>query len=321
MDKKELCHQIDLLQNQLDQLDSKLQAQNYHLVQTTQDLNDQKSTSTQIRLLAEDSERALDELRRQLGIKHEELHNFEQANFRLEKKLMDSQELNRSHKDEINSLRMTVHSLDKDKDDLLMASDEKAVENVTLKQDLASKLREVDELNQQLAQLDAALDRANDELKSRLKEISQMRGQIEHITEENNDLHRRYESGSRENKRLQDDLITVTRENQVLHCELDKSNGDKDHMKEQLQDYINEVHKFEELLNQKEHDRSNLLDQYRDITNELNDMKMTLNSFESETNNLKVECQMKHTENKHIRERLDRIEREYQQVKIIFKGS
>ena len=314
MDKKELCHQIDLLQSQLGQLDAKVQAQNYHLAQTTQDLNEQKSTSTQIRLMAEDSERALDELRRQLGLKHEEVHNFEQATFRLEKKLMDLQEINRSLKDEINSLRMTVHALDKDKDDLLGALDEKAVENVALKQDLADKMRDVDELNQQLAQLDAALDRANEELKARLKEISQMRTQVERVSEENSDLHRRYESGARENKRLQDDLITVTRENQVLHCELDKSNGDKDHLKEQLQDYINEVQKFEELLNQKEHDRSNLLDQYRDITNELNDMKMTLNSFESETNNLKVDCQMKHAENKRLRERLDQIEREFQQV-------
>lgn len=87
LNKKELCQQIDLLQNQLEQLESKVQAQNYQLAQTNQDLNEQKSTSTQIRILAEDSERALDELKRQLAIKNDELHNIEQANFRLEAKL------------------------------------------------------------------------------------------------------------------------------------------------------------------------------------------------------------------------------------------
>ena len=209
---------------------------------------------------------------------------------------------------------MTINSLDKDKDNLLMNVDEKTIENVALKQDLSAKLRHVEELNEQLTHLDTAMDRANDELKSRCKEISGLRLQVDRGSEEINELGRRYESAKNENKRLQEDLITVTRENQVLHCELDKSNGDKEHLKEQLQDYINEVSKFEELLNQKEHDRSNLLDQYRDITNELNNMKMTLNSFESETNNLKIDLQMKHSDNKRLRDRLEQVERECQQV-------
>lgn len=87
MEKKELCQQIDLLQSQLEQLETKVHAQNYHLAQTAQDLNDQKSTSTQIRMLAEESERALEEQRRQVAIKSEELHNLEQAKFRVEQKL------------------------------------------------------------------------------------------------------------------------------------------------------------------------------------------------------------------------------------------
>ncbi len=313
LDKKELCQQIDLLQNQLEQLESKLHAQNYHLVQTTQDLNEQKSTSTQIRLLAEDSERALEEQRRQLTIKNDELHQLEQSKFKLEQKLIDVQELNRSLKDEINALRSTIQALDKDKDKLLITIDEKTVENVTFKQELASKHRRIDELNQQLAQLDNALDRANDDVKSKLKEITALRIQVDRTNEENGELSRRYESLIRENKRLQDDLITVTRENQVIHCELDKSNGDKEHLKEQLQEYINEVAKFEELLNQKEQDRSNLLEQYRDITNEFNSMKLSLNTFENEASNVRIELQMKHNENKRLRERLDLVERELQQ--------
>jgi centrosomal protein CEP135 len=133
-------------------------------------------------------------------------------------------------------------------------------------------------------------------------------------SEESGDLARHYESACRENKRLQDDLITVTRENQVLHCELERSNGDKDSLREQLQDYISEVHRFEELLKQREQDRSGLLEQYRDLSNELNQMKVTLNGLEAESGNLKIENQMKHADNKRLRERLDTIERDFQQV-------
>lgn len=126
-------------------------------------------------------------------------------------------------------------------------------------------------------------------------------------------MSRRFESACRENKRLQDDLITVTRENQVLHCELEKSNADKECLRDQLQEYINEVAKFEDLLKQKECDRSSLLEQYREITNEMNAMKASLSSFENETNNLKMEIQIKHADNKRLRERLDILERDYQQ--------
>ena len=82
-----MCEQMDLLQSQLEQLESKLHEQNYHLAQTAQDLNDQKSTSTQIRMLAEESERALDDQQRQLQLKCDELNDLEQKNYKLEQKL------------------------------------------------------------------------------------------------------------------------------------------------------------------------------------------------------------------------------------------
>ena len=86
-EKNELCQQIDILQNQFEEIESKFHSQNYELAQTAQDLNDQKSTTTQIRLLAEESERAMDELRRQLAMKNEELRSLDQTNHRLEQKL------------------------------------------------------------------------------------------------------------------------------------------------------------------------------------------------------------------------------------------
>lgn len=45
---------------------------------------------------------------------------------------------------------------------------------------------------------------------------------------------------------------------------------------------------------------------------------MTLNTFETEVSNLKIELQMKSTENKRLKERFDTVERDNQQVKIIY---
>jgi centrosomal protein CEP135 len=311
-EKQELCNQMDIVSHQLEEMESKVHNLTYQLSQVDHDLNDEKSTTNQMRMLAEESDRNSDELRRQIVAKNDELRNLEQVNYRLEQKVTDTQELNRTLRDEISNLRMTINSIDKDKDKLAMNYDERTVENTTLKQELASQHRHIDELNEQLIQLDTALDRANDELKCKIKEVTNLKIQIDQMNQEMNELARSYDSSQRENKRFQDDLITVTRENQVIHCELDKSNGDKEHMKEQIQDYINEVSKFEDIVNQKEQDRSNLLDQYRDMSNEFNSMKITLNSFENESENLKMEIQMKNTDNRRLRERLDVVERDLQ---------
>jgi chromosome segregation ATPase len=136
-----LHQQVGLLKNQIDEIENKYRAQSYQLAQLNQDFHEQKSAATQIRLIAEESERALEEQRRQISNKNEELHNSQQINLKLEQKLMDSQELNHSLKDELNALRMTINSLDKDKDKLITNVDEKAEENVTLKEELSSKVR------------------------------------------------------------------------------------------------------------------------------------------------------------------------------------
>lgn len=80
-------HQIKLLKNELDDMDAKFKAQNYQLVQAVQDLNDQKSASSQIRLLAEESRNSVEEHRMQLKLKNDEIQNLEQHKFHLEQKL------------------------------------------------------------------------------------------------------------------------------------------------------------------------------------------------------------------------------------------
>jgi hypothetical protein len=92
------------------------------------------------RLIAEESDRSIEELRRQLSMKNDELHMQQQISLRMEQKYNDLQDLNRSLKDELNSLRTTIGLLDKEKDKLLQNVDEKTEDNVTLKQELSSKV-------------------------------------------------------------------------------------------------------------------------------------------------------------------------------------
>lgn len=82
------------------------------------------------------------------------------------------QDLNRSLQDEIGSLRHTISNLDKDKDKLLSGLDEKTIECVTLKQELASKHHRLDELNAQFSQLESSYDSATSHLNSQKKVVA-----------------------------------------------------------------------------------------------------------------------------------------------------
>lgn len=87
IEKSELSHQVKLLKDELDEIESKMKSQSYQLVQAVQDLNDQKSASAQIRLLAEESRNALEEHRMQLKLKNDEIQRLDQHKFHLEQKL------------------------------------------------------------------------------------------------------------------------------------------------------------------------------------------------------------------------------------------
>lgn len=130
--------QVDVERNRAE---DEIRQLNHQLSQVSQELNGQRSTATQIRLLAEESERALDDQQRQLSFKSQELSDLEQANYKLEQRLYDVQECSDALKDECAQLRATVAALDKEKDRLVSAVDEKCVESVQLKTELTSKSR------------------------------------------------------------------------------------------------------------------------------------------------------------------------------------
>lgn len=77
-------------------MESKLDEQSFAISQLNQELNDQKTTSSQLRYLSEEAERLVQENQRQLSIKKEELRVQEEKNLRLEKKLCTFHSLNPS---------------------------------------------------------------------------------------------------------------------------------------------------------------------------------------------------------------------------------
>ncbi|CAM4753973.1 unnamed protein product [Rotaria magnacalcarata] len=312
-DREEILQQNHLLREQIKAFESKFDEQSFTISQLNQELNDQKTTSSQLRYLSEEAERLVQENQRQLNLKKEELRAQDDKILRLEKKLYDIQETNKDIKDDFHAVRTTVQTLDKEKDRLCSELDLKAEENLHLIQEINSKTRRIEELNMMVAELEAALDRSKDDTKQKLKEISSMRMQLDRNLEELNEYRRKLDLSARDNKRLQDDLLTVTRENQALHQELEHAIDDKENLKSQVQEYIKEISKCENVISQKENDRTTLFEQYREATNELSRAKLTLADMDSQAANLKQELLIKSADMKRLAERTEYLERELQQ--------
>lgn len=312
-DREEILQQNHLLREQIKDFENKLDEQSFTISQLNQELNDQKSTSSQLRYLSEEAERLVQENQRQLNLKKEEIRAQEDKALRLEKKLYELQDANKGIKDDFHIVRTTVQTLDKEKDRLCEELDMKAEENLQLIQEMNSKTRRIEELNMMISELEAALDRSKDDTKQKLKEITSMRMQLDRNLEELNEYRRKLDLSTRDNKRLQDDLLTVTRENQTIHQELEHAIDDKENLKLQVQEYIKEVAKCENVIAQKENDRTTLFEQYREATNELSHAKLTLADIESQAANLRQELQIKSADMKRLNERIEHLERELQQ--------
>ncbi len=146
--------------------------------------------------------------------------------------LDELQETNKAIKDDFHVIRTTVQTLDKEKDRLCGEIDLKTEENLHLNQEVNAKIRQIEELNMMVAELEAALEyklcfflisilirlnfsRSKDDGKQKLKEITNMRLQFDRNLDESNEYRRKLDLGARDNKRLQEDLLALTRENQV----------------------------------------------------------------------------------------------------------
>ncbi|CAF0892237.1 unnamed protein product [Rotaria sordida] len=311
-DREEIIQQNHTLRQQIKDLQNKLDEQSFTISQLNQELNDQKNASAQLRYLSEEAERLVQENQRQLNLKNEELHTHGDKVIRLEKKIYELQEINKALRDDFQVVRVTVQTLDKEKNRLCGEIDLKSEENLHLTQEINSKIRRIEELNMMVAELEAALNRSKEDTKQKLKDITNMRLQFDRNLEEFNEYRRKVDLSTRDHKRLQDELLTLTRENHTLRQEIDHGIRDKDNLKLQVQEYIKQVSNCENVIAQKENDRTTLVEQYRDASNELSRVQITLTDLETQANNLKQELHIKIADLKRLTERIDYLERELQ---------
>ncbi|XP_070554439.1 centrosomal protein of 135 kDa-like isoform X2 [Ptychodera flava] len=312
-ERSELLARVTSLRELIATLEDQVKSQQLKISESQDDSAQQRATATQMRLLAEQAERSLEDHQRRLTKKTGELQAAEDLASRLEERLSEVTTTNTVQREEIANLRGTIASLDKEKDLLQTAVDEKTEKIVILETDLTDREAVISELRVTVTDLEVKLDQLTEETKHREREIRSLRRQVDNIHEELTETSRGREVALRENRRLQDDLSTMTRENQALNADLDDTIRERENLKVQVQDYIGEVSRIEQLLASKEQENRDLLENYRLATSEAERWETEATQREGETSTARIELMTKDSEVRRLREKIHQLDAEIQQ--------
>lgn len=303
----------NLSQKHLEALEERLRENMTEAANARDETAQHKTTASQMRLLAEQSEHSAKDFRAQLARKDADLHSADERIHSLTDQLNALRQTSVSDQDEIAKLRLTISKLDQEKDALQMMIDEKTEQEVKRTDAITNKEQFINDLQNRIIQMESSVSHLRDELMSKEREVLSLRRQLDNANDELTEAGRSRELLLRDGRRLQGDLNTMTQENQSLNQDLEETLQEKERLKEQAQEYLMEVKRCEELLSSKERERTEILEQYRALSQETERFETQFHHLESEGSSLKLEILSRDGELRRTRDKLDKAERENQE--------
>ncbi|GAB1601649.1 centrosomal protein of 135 kDa-like [Argonauta hians] len=308
VERDELQVRVNNLKDDVQSLEERIKNQAVQFHESQEDVSKQRMSATQMRLLAEESERSLSDIQRRLKHREDDLRTQSAKMNNLEEQLQEYEKISHQNHNEISQLQSTINALDREKDSLQMTVDEKTERLASFREELLLKDRNISDLKVQVSQLESQLEHVNSSLALKEREIKSMKRQLEKTSEGFSESHRSREALLRENKRFQDDLALMTSENQIVNKDLRDCLEEKDSLKKQIQNYMLEVQRVGDLLSSKEQERTDLLDQYRTLSAEAEQYQSTNHQLETEGSNLRLEVISKESEIRMLKEKVERMD-------------
>nr|XP_022912788.1 centrosomal protein of 135 kDa isoform X2 [Onthophagus taurus] len=289
LDHREIIHSqgskraaINNLQDECDMLATQLKNCQAELTQ-------QKVSYSQLKMLHEQSDRALCDCQNQLLQADKSIGQAQETIKLLEAEKENGKKDVINLKNELLVMKNNLLMCDREKDSLLHTLDEKTEKLVAIEHELSCKSKKIENLEATISDLK---NRISDNLTDR----STKEYQLKSVTSDVQNLQRELESSKRarelaleENRRLQDDLTSCTRDNKRVQNDLDIAKRQVDDLRRQLQHYVAEIKRAEDLISQKEVERSEMLDHYKSLSEEATNLESTNHTLESEATQAKVQ--------------------------------
>lgn len=312
-ERADLRTQVTVLKESRVAFEGELKARSAALLQNAEEMAQHRAESSALRLLQEQMEKSLADVQHRLSVKASELQAAHQQMDTLEERIAELTRNGSSQKDEVVSLQTAIASLDREKDILQEAMDQKAESLVLLQDQLHKKEKMLTEVRLTITEMENSLEQLKGVLSSREREIASLRRQLDQSQEELSSVSRDREIALRENRRLQDDLATMTRENQAVHREMEEALRERDELKMRVHSYISEVAKIEKMMAAKEQENRETLERFRSAHMDAEEREVKLQQAEGLNNSIKLELLSSDTERRHLREKVSLQDREIQE--------
>lgn len=312
-EKYELQSKILIMKETIESLESKSKLQAQKLSHVAGDSSHQKTEMNSLRMVSEQLQRSLDECQHRLSIKRGELESAQEQIKALEQKLESLSHRMAMQSEETHAMKKTIGVMDKEKDFLQETVDEKTEKIASLQDSLISKEKAITQLKVTVSECESSLNQLQETLTNRDREINSLRRQLDATHKELDDVGKSKEISYKENRRLQDDLATMARENQEISLELEAAVQEKEEMKSRVHKYITEVSRWESLMAAKEKENKDLLDRFQMLHNRAEDWEIKAQQAEGENSSVRLELLSIDTERRHLRERVELLEKEIQE--------
>ncbi|XP_060004107.1 centrosomal protein of 135 kDa isoform X3 [Lagenorhynchus albirostris] len=275
-EKCELKSKMLKMKETIESLEKKVKLQAQKLSHVAGDSSHQKTEMNSLRLVNEQLQRSLEDHQHQLSMKRSELESA-QAQVKILEEKIDKLHLKMtSQNEEAHVMKKTIGVIDKEKDILQETVDEKTEKIANLHENLANKEKAITQMKITVSEYESSMNHLKETLINRDREISSLRRQLDAAHKELDEVGRSKEMSFKENRRLQDDLATVARENQ-------------------------------------ERENQDLLDRFQMLHDRAEDWEVKAHQAEGESSSVRLELLSIDTERRHLRERVELLEKEIQE--------
>nr|XP_018898464.1 PREDICTED: centrosomal protein of 135 kDa-like isoform X2 [Bemisia tabaci] len=268
------------------------------LVQSQQDLTEQKALYNHMKLAHEQAERALRDCHSNQGHLNKELSANLDRIQALESEVTTLDRELQNVKIERNTLRTNLKQLDQQKDFLLCKLDDKTERIASMEKEIMKNETVLRQYETTIAELHAKYNLALNDSSKTEESVRRAHNELENLHKQIRELETSKENLLSENKRIMNDLTTITREYTSMRSELERSKREVQDLKQQLQSYVDCVKRYEDELARKDHERLEMLEQFRNLSEETAALEQT---------NLLVESEAKSTQSS-LREAESKVE-------------
>ncbi|CAF2954853.1 unnamed protein product [Rotaria sp. Silwood2] len=286
-DREEILQQNHLLREEMKNFESKLDEQSFTISQLNQELNDQKTTSSQLRYLSEEAERLVQENQRQLNLKKEELRAQEDKALRFEKKLYELQEANKGIKDDFHVVRTTVQTLDKEKDRRSKDDTKQKLKEITsMRMQLDRNLEELNEYRRKLDLNARDNKRLQDDLLTVTRENQTLHQELEHVIDDKENLKLQVQEYIKEVAKCENVITQKENDRTTLFEQYREATNELSHAKLTLADIESQAANLKQELLIKSSDMKRLAERIEYLERELQQHLSVSQEYELQLSNM-----------------------------------